>query len=149
MKIIERITEDHMILSDQMLETMYSQSGVGLAAPQIGIDQRMMVMDCGSGPKTLINPEIIESSEEVKKNEEGCLSFPGFFVQIERPISVTVRYSDLDGQMHEEEFTGFDAVCVQHEIDHLDGKTILDRIPRQHRHTIQDAMLKERMKRGY
>ena len=115
-----------------MLETMYHAPGIGLAAPQIGVLNRIIVMDCEKNdaanrkPIVMINPEIVYSSDEESTYEEGCLSIPEQFAEIKRPTSVQVRWLDKNGTEQEQEFQGLWSTCVQHEIDHLDGKLFID-----------------------
>ena len=134
-KICEPVLEidDSLIeLSDDMLETMYHAPGIGLAAPQIGVLNRIIVMDCEKDdaakrkPIVMINPEIVFSSDEESTYEEGCLSIPEQFAEIKRPTSVQVRWLDTNGTEQEQEFHGLWSTCVQHEIDHLDGKLFID-----------------------
>lgn len=124
-----------------MAETMYAAPGVGLAAPQVGDSRRFLVADPGAEGKdgkprrgesflALINPVILDQSKEKICWEEGCLSVPELWEEIERPRSVTVRWQDLDGVFHERLFEEFDAVVVQHELEHLDGVVILDHVSR-------------------
>jgi peptide deformylase len=126
------ITDDLRALADDMLETMYDAPGVGLAAPQVGVPTRMFVMDCVKGPEAtprpmvLINPEITWSSEATNVYEEGCLSIPDQYADVTRPAEVRVRWLGLDGQTHEEQFSGLWATCAQHELDHLNGKLFID-----------------------
>ncbi|MEM6727995.1 MAG: peptide deformylase [Pseudomonadota bacterium] len=126
------ITDKLRTLADDMLETMYDAPGIGLAAPQVGVGLRVIVMDCVKDedapprPMVLINPEVIDRSEALNVYEEGCLSIPEHFADVERPAEVDVRWMGLDGAMHEEHFAGLWATCVQHEIDHLDGKLFID-----------------------
>jgi len=115
-------------LSKDMLETMYAENGIGLAANQVNVQQRVVVMDLSAErdtPMTLINPEIMETtgSEEM---EEGCLSVPGFSDVVQRAEKISYRYLNLDGEVIEDEADGLRAVCIQHEIDHLDGKLFID-----------------------
>ena len=125
--------DDSLIkLSDDMLETMYHAPGIGLAASQVGILTRIIVMDCEKEeaakgkPIVMINPEIVASSDEENIYEEGCLSIPEHFAEIERPTSVQVRWLDRNGNEQEQEFDGLWSTCVQHEIDHLNGKLFID-----------------------
>jgi len=116
-----------------MLETMYAAPGRGLAAPQVGVSKRLFVMDTtwkegAKAPRVLINPEIIEVSSDEEINAEGCLSLPDFTVEVKRPSAVTMTWQDIDGQRHIAAFAGFDAICAQHELDHLDGILTIDRI---------------------
>ncbi len=136
-------------LAKDLLTTMYDAPGLGLAAPQIGVLDRVLVMDCakeddGEAPKPicLINPEVVERADEMNEREEGCLSLPKVFMQIERPAAVRVRWQDPDGESHERDFEGLWATCVQHEIDHLDGKLFVDYISATRR-----AMITQKMKR--
>ena len=113
---------------ERMIETMYHYDGVGLAAPQVGISQRFFVMDVGNGPVAVINPEILEIDPETEVAEEGCLSFPEIFVEIERSKRIKVRYQNTKGEYVEEELEGYAARVFQHEFDHLNGVLIIDRI---------------------
>ena len=115
-------------LSQDMLETMYAENGIGLAATQVNIQQRVVVMDLSAernDPVTLVNPEILEKSG-TEEMEEGCLSVPGYSDLVQRAEKITYRYLNLDGEAIEEEADGLRAVCIQHEIDHLDGKLFID-----------------------
>lgn len=117
-------------LCNDMVDTMYKYSGVGLAAPQIGILKRVVTMDCSEeekkNPIILINPEIVWSSDEHILFEEGCLSIPDIREEIERPSSVRVKFIDSNGKLKENLFEGLWATCIQHEIDHLNGKLFID-----------------------
>lgn len=137
-QIAREVTEEEFGLELQeytarLLETMYAANGVGLAAPQVGDSRRIIVVDAGqelaseysSGFRCLINPFVVEQSEEVIKSEEGCLSVPYLYVAVERPISVRVNYRTPSGDTVVEDFDGFMATKVQHEIDHLNGITLL------------------------
>jgi peptide deformylase len=115
-----------------MVETMYSAPGIGLAAPQVGVSKRMAVIDCspsGEPPQlfTLINPEIIAREGE-SCEEEGCLSVPAYYAMVDRSAVIRVRYLDLDGRTVERDADGLLAICIQHEIDHLDGILFVDRL---------------------
>ncbi|MEZ7812186.1 MAG: peptide deformylase [Paracoccaceae bacterium] len=131
---VSDISSDLGRLSEDLLQTMYHAPGVGLAAPQIGVHKRVFVMDCVKDPSlpakpmVLINPEITWASEDQNIYEEGCLSLPNQFGDVERPAIVLVRFTGLDGLAHEEEFKGLWATCAQHEIDHLDGRLFIDRL---------------------
>tara|TARA_B100000029_G_C17159738_1_gene809188 strand:- start:179 stop:697 length:519 start_codon:yes stop_codon:yes gene_type:complete len=144
-KIVE-ITERIRRLSLDMLDTMYQASGVGLAAPQVGILERLVVMDCSNeGEKKeiiLINPQIVWSSEEKASFEEGCLSIPDIRENITRPKSVLVKFTGLDNERREEIFQGLWATCIQHEIDHLDGKLFIDYLGPMKRSLITRKMKK-------
>ena len=115
-------------LSRDMLETMYAENGIGLAATQVNVQQRVIVMDLSAerdAPMTLVNPEILEKSG-TEEMEEGCLSVPGYSDLVQRAEKISYRYLNLDGELIEEEADGLRAVCIQHEIDHLDGKLFID-----------------------
>lgn len=135
-------------LADDMLETMYDAPGVGLAAPQIGVMNRMLVMDCvkdegaAAEPLALINPEVVWESEERNVYEEGCLSIPGHYADVERPKMVRVKWQDVEGKSHEREFDELWATCVQHEIDHLDGTLFIDYLKPLKRQMITRKMQK-------
>ena len=126
------LSDELRALADDMLETMYDAPGIGLAAPQVGVLNRLIVLDCvkeeGEAPKPTImfNPEIIASSDETNVYEEGCLSLPEQFADVTRPKLVQVRWIDRDGHEQSQEMDGLWATCVQHEIDHLDGKLFID-----------------------
>jgi peptide deformylase len=120
------ITDDVRRLIDDMFETMYHARGIGLAAPQVGRTERLAVIDLGEDPFVIINPEIVQSSSGRAKGEEGCLSIPDIYADVERPKSVTVRALDREGKQFERDATDLLARCLQHEIDHLDGKLFLD-----------------------
>ncbi len=118
-------------ISRQMAALMYESNGVGLAAPQVGLDIRLIVIDCedeyyGQDPLVLVNPVIVERRGEDVESSEGCLSLPGISVTVDRSPYVRVRYYDLEGELWELEGEGLLAMCLQHEIDHLDGKTIVE-----------------------
>tara|TARA_R110000751_G_C13731599_1_gene476581 strand:- start:213 stop:737 length:525 start_codon:yes stop_codon:yes gene_type:complete len=142
------MTDDLRSLGDDMLATMYDAPGIGLAAPQVGVLERLIVLDCvkaeGEAPRPLImfNPEIIASSEETNVYEEGCLSIPEHFADVTRPAEVQVRWIDRDGKEHTEEMGGLWATCVQHEIDHLDGKLFIDYLKPLRRQMITRKMTK-------
>ncbi|MHC8491175.1 peptide deformylase [Thalassospira sp. SM2505] len=125
------VNDEIRTLLDDMLETMYAAPGIGLAAPQIGVMKRVVVMDVSDDkdkpePMKLINPEIIWESEDTSVYQEGCLSIPEQYADVERPAEVGVRYLDENGKEHEIEAEGLLATCIQHEIDHLDGVLFTD-----------------------
>ncbi|RLK47154.1 peptide deformylase [Alkalispirillum mobile] len=126
---VEQVDDDIRYLADDMLETMYDAKGIGLAATQVGVNQRVVVMDLVDEgepePLVLINPEIL-SREGAAMGQEGCLSIPGFYEDVERAERIRFRALDRDGEPFEQEAEGLMAVCVQHEIDHLDGKLFVD-----------------------
>ena len=120
-------------LIDDMFDTMYAAPGIGLAAIQIGEPKRLVVMDLAKKdeprqPQVFINPEVVRSSEEKNVHEEGCLSIPEYYDEVERPARVTVRYTDLEGQRQEIEAAGLLATCLQHEIDHTNGVLFIDHL---------------------
>lgn len=136
-KPIEKVTSEVRKLADDMLETMYDAPGIGLAAIQIAEPVRLVTMDISKrekdeagenkpNPRVFINPEIVGASEERSVYEEGCLSIPEYYEEVERPARVRVRYLDLDGKVHEEDAEGLYATCIQHEIDHLNGVLFVD-----------------------
>jgi peptide deformylase len=138
---IERIDADVRKLAADMLETMYAAPGVGLAAVQVGVPRRLIVLDTAKEeeppqPLVLINPEIVALASELRQHEEGCLSIPDVRIDIERPGALTVRYLDLDGKAQELAATGLLATAIQHEIDHLNGKLIIDFLSRLKRDII-------------
>jgi peptide deformylase len=136
--VLEKIAEPVVSINDKlvrtmynMLETMYEANGIGLAAPQVGISKRFFVMHIdeeNEDPYFFINPVIIKKSSKDSEHEEGCLSFPQQIILIHRPASITVEYLDLKGQKKRQNFDGLHATCIQHEIDHLNGVTIIDHI---------------------
>ena len=133
-------------LVDDMLETMYAAEGVGLAATQVDVHQRVIVMDTSEqrqSPLVLINPEIVARSEEMAVHEEGCLSVPQIYDRVERHARVTVRALGRDGQPFELEAEGLTAVCVQHEMDHLLGKVFVEYLSPLKRDRIRTKMLKK------
>lgn len=147
-KPITAITDDVHELAADMLQTMYDAPGIGLAAPQVGVLSRMVVMDCVREkdavprPIVLINPEITWTSEDRSVYEEGCLSIPEQYADVERPAAVEVRWTALDGSHQAERFDGLWATCVQHEIDHLDGRLFIDYLSPLKRQLITRKMVK-------
>ena len=138
---IGQVDDDLRRLMDNMVETMYAAPGIGLAAIQVAVPKRLLVMDTeGDGenpsPLFIINPEIVWESEELNVYNEGCLSVPEHYAEVERPESVKVRYLDYDGKEQETLMTGLQATCVQHEIDHLDGIVFIDYLSRLKRNMI-------------
>ncbi|MGH8236499.1 MAG: peptide deformylase [Steroidobacteraceae bacterium] len=137
-------------LLDDMFETMYAAPGIGLAATQVNVGKRVLVMDLSerrNEPLALINPEILERSG-IEETEEGCLSVPGYFDKVTRAEKIRVRALDRDGQQIEFEAQGLLAVCIQHEIDHLDGKLFVDYLSELKRTRIRKKLEKERKERG-
>ena len=139
-------------LIDDMFETMYDAPGIGLAAIQIGVPQRVVTMDLAKkdepkAPQVFINPEIVWSSEEKAIYEEGCLSIPEYYEEVERPAAVKVKYMDADGKQHEIEADGLLATCLQHEIDHTNGVLFIDYISKLKRDRVMKKF-KKAQKRG-
>ena len=133
-------------LIDDMFETMYAAPGIGLAATQVDVHKRLLVADVSAEknePHVLINPEILEREGEIV-TEEGCLSVPGFYAEVKRAERVRVRYLNREGDAEERELEGLLAVCVQHEMDHLDGKLFVDYLSEAKRQRIRKRLLKER-----
>ncbi|WP_040615730.1 peptide deformylase [Oceanicola granulosus] len=145
---VGEITDEVRRLADDMLETMYDAPGIGLAAPQVGVLKRVLVMDCvkdeGEAPRPLVlcDPEIVWTSDARNVYEEGCLSIPDQYAEVERPAEVEVRWTDLEGGARRERFDGLWATCVQHEIDHLDGKLFIDYLKPLKRQMITRKMQK-------
>jgi peptide deformylase len=139
---IERVDEALQRLIDDMLDTMYDAPGVGLAAVQVGVPRRLIVLDVGGEnedekrPLVMINPEVVRLGPEMRMHEEGCLSIPDVRIEIERPSTAAVRFIDRDGNPQEIDAEGLLATAVQHEIDHLNGKLIIDRLSRLKRDII-------------
>lgn len=139
---VEKIDDEIRTFMDNMVETMYDANGIGLAAVQVGVHKRILVIDLqdpeqyGEGPLYIINPEITSSSNTVSSYEEGCLSFPGQSSNVIRPETVTVRYLDYNGTQQTLEAQGLLATCIQHEIDHLNGIVFIDHISRLKRDMI-------------
>jgi len=135
------------VLMRDMLETMYAAPGIGLSAPQVGVDRRIIVCDVAREdddpqPMQLINPEIVWESDEIVLAEEGCLSLPEHFAEIERPNAVRIRYLDQDGEQQEIEADGLLAACMQHEMDHLEGILFVDYLSPLKRNIILRKMKK-------
>ncbi len=151
---VDDITEELRQLARDMLETMYHAPGIGLAAPQVGVPRRLLVMDCvkeeGAAPRpmALFNPEVVWASEDVTTYEEGCLSIPDQYADVDRPAEVRVRWIDPEGNEREEHFSGLWSTCVQHEIDHLDGKLFIDYLKPLRRQMITRKMIKLKRERA-
>jgi peptide deformylase len=140
-KPVETIDADLRRLVDDMFETMYAAPGIGLAAIQVGVDRRVVTMDLArkdqpKEPKVYLNPEVVWASPERSTYEEGCLSIPEVYEEVERPAAVKVRYMDLAGERHEIEASGLLATCLQHEIDHTNGVLFVDHISKLKRDRI-------------
>ncbi|MCC0038052.1 MAG: peptide deformylase [Brucellaceae bacterium] len=140
-KPVERVDDQLGKLADDMLETMYDAPGIGLAAIQIGEPLRMLVIDLSKDdepnePHVFINPEIVARMDDINVHEEGCLSIPDYYAEVERPAGVTVTYLDRDGTPRTMEADGLMATCLQHEIDHLNGVLFIDHISRLKREMV-------------
>lgn len=132
-KPVDGVDDDLRTLMDDMVETMYAADGIGLAAIQIGVDKRVIVMDLSEkrdNPRYFVNPVITPLTEETRPYSEGCLSIPEIYEEIERPARVKVEYLDYDGNQREEIAEDLFAVCIQHEMDHLDGVLFIDYLSR-------------------
>lgn len=143
---VERVDDALRGLIDDMFETMYAAPGIGLAATQVDVHRRLLVADVSgerNAPEVLINPEILEK-DGVTVTEEGCLSVPGYFEEVERAQHIRARYLDRQGVEQEREFDGLLAVCIQHEIDHLDGRLFVDYLSEAKRQRIRKRLMKER-----
>jgi peptide deformylase len=132
---VETVTDETRALMDDMLETMYAAPGIGLAAVQVGVAERIIVMDLARdgedpAPRFFINPEILDHSEDRQPYEEGCLSVPDIYEEVERPDRVRIRYVNYAGEPVEEDADGLYAVCIQHEMDHLEGVLFIDHLSR-------------------
>jgi peptide deformylase len=145
---IAEVSKELRALADDMLETMYDAPGIGLAAPQVGILKRLIVLDCikeeGATPQpmAMFNPEVTWISEDLNVYEEGCLSIPEQYGEVERPADVEVTWLDVHGKTQHEKFDGLWATCVQHEIDHLNGKLFIDYLKPLRRQMITRKMQK-------
>lgn len=144
---VAEVNDEIRELLDDMLETMYAAPGIGLAAPQIGVMKRLVVMDVSDDkdkpePIKLINPEIIWESEDTSVYQEGCLSIPEQYADVERPAEVGLRYLDENGKEHEIEADGLLATCIQHELDHLDGILFTDYLSALKRNMIMKKVQK-------
>jgi len=140
-KPVESVDSEIQTLLDDMLETMYAEDGIGLAAIQIGVPKRLVVADVHlkdepPAPIKLVNPEIVTVGADLIVHEEGCLSLPDQYAEVERPAGVRIRYLDETGAPQERDFTGILAVCLQHEIDHLEGILFVDHISAVRRNII-------------
>ena len=146
---LEKVDTDTRKLMDDMLETMYAAPGIGLAAVQIGILKRLVVIDISrdeekKNPIFLINPEIINQSKQISVYEEGCLSIPGQFAEIERPAEGTLKYIDYNGKEKELKADGLLATCIQHEVDHLNGILFIDYLSKLKKDMIIKKLVKKK-----
>jgi peptide deformylase len=145
---VERVDKSLRALVDDMFETMYAAPGIGLAAIQIGVPQRVVTMDLAkkdepNDPQVFINPEVTWKSEAKATYEEGCLSIPEYYEEVERPAMVKIKYLDLDGKPQEIEASGLLATCLQHEIDHTNGILFIDHISK-----LKRSMVMKRFKKA-
>lgn len=151
---VETVDDGVRALMDDMFDTMYDAPGIGLAAPQVGVMQRILVMDCAKTdeedpqPIAMVNPVVTWESDDMNTHEEGCLSIPEEFANVDRPSRVRVSYLDTEGQAQEIECDGLLATCVQHEIDHLDGKLFIDYLGPMKRQMITGRMKKRKKERA-
>tara|TARA_Y100000817_G_scaffold289891_1_gene260184 strand:- start:49 stop:573 length:525 start_codon:yes stop_codon:yes gene_type:complete len=148
-KPVEKVDNDLRLLMDDMLDTMYNAQGIGLAAIQIGVPKRVIVIDLlkekdKKNPLYFVNPEILWSSKEDATYEEGCLSVPGQFAEIDRPDKCHVRYLDYDGNKRELKTEGLLATCIQHEIDHLEGILFIDYLSKLKKSLITKKLSKQK-----
>jgi peptide deformylase len=144
---VAAVTDEIRTLARDMIETMYDAPGVGLAAIQIGVAKRVVTIDTSKdenakSPTVYLNPEIVWVSEEKRVYDEGCLSIPEFYGEVERPDRVRVRYMNLDGQIVEQEADGLLATCLQHEIDHLNGVLFIDHLSKLKRDRVMEKFTK-------
>ena len=145
-KSVDAVDARVQMLVQDMLQTMYAAEGIGLAATQINVHERVIVMDVSEGrdqPLVLINPTIVWASEETKINDEGCLSVPGIYDNVERAVAVKVEALDLDGKTQTIEADGLTSVCIQHEMDHLMGKVFVEYLSPLKRNRIKTKMVKQ------
>ena len=151
---VETFDEDLRTLVADMFETMYDAPGIGLAAIQVGVPKRVLVIDLQEqedeegkpikAPRVFINPEILDPSAEYSLYNEGCLSVPDQYAEVERPASIRARWQDLDGTVHEEAMDGLMATCLQHEMDHLEGILFIDHLSRLKRQMVLKKLEKMR-----
>ena len=146
---LEKVDSETKKLMDDMLETMYAAPGIGLAAVQVGILKRLVVIDISKEeekkkPIFLINPQIIHQSEKTSVYEEGCLSLPGQFAEIERPAECSIKYIDYDGKEKELKSDGLLATCIQHEVDHLNGILFIDYLSKLKKDMIIKKLVKKK-----
>ncbi len=146
---VEKVDAELRALIDDMFETMYAAPGIGLAATQVDVHKRLLVADVSADktePHVLINPGIVHSSGKAVC-EEGCLSVPGFYAEVERAEQIRVRFTDREGENRELEADGLLAVCIQHEMDHLDGKLFVDYLSEAKRQRLRKRLDKERRRK--
>src|SRR3954452_7750982 len=151
---VEKVDDEVRALVTDMFETMYAAPGIGLAAIQVGVPKRILVIDLQEpreeggepvqDPRVFINPEIVEHSDQDVPYTEGCLSVPDQYAEVDRPDRIRARWLDLDGKPHDEEITGMLATCLQHEMDHLEGILFIDHLSRLKREMILKKIAKQR-----
>lgn len=146
---VDKVDDDVRRLMDDMLETMYNARGIGLAAPQVGVSQRVIVIDVAGeddepNPIRMANPEVVWASEEEKLHEEGCLSLPEQYAEVMRPTAVKIRYLDHENEIRELEADEILGICVQHEMDHLNGTLFVDHLSGLKRNMILRKLQKSR-----
>lgn len=146
-KVVDVINQDIFDILEKMLDIMYKSNGIGLAAPQVGILKRLIVMDCSlkespRAPIKLINPKILSFSEDMSEYEEGCLSLPTQYAKVVRPSKITIQFINEKGNKTAKVFSGIEATCVQHEIDHLEGKLFVDHISKLRKNIILKKLKK-------
>ena len=152
---VAEVTDAHRQLAQDMLEIMYEAPGIGLAANQVGRLEQLLVMDCERDPEAprqpriLFNPQVIWASDETAAYEEGCLSIPEQYAEVVRPTRVTVAYLDAQGRPQQDSFTGLEATCVQHEIDHLNGILFWDHITLLKRNMLKRKLGKLKKERAH
>ena len=155
---VEEVTDEVRELVSDMFETMYDAPGIGLAAIQVGVPKRILVIDLQEpaeeggepvkDPRVFINPEILTTSEQDVPYTEGCLSVPDQYAEVDRPDAIRARWLDLDGKQREEEIDGLLTVCLQHEMDHLNGVLFIDHLSRLKRDMILRKLAKQRKEQG-
>jgi peptide deformylase len=153
-KPVDTFDGELQALIADMFETMYAAPGIGLAAIQVGVPKRLLVIDLQEeqdeegkpvkDPRVFINPEILETSDELQVYQEGCLSIPDQYADVERPAVIRARWQDRDGKTHEEQLDGLLAVCLQHEMDHLEGILFIDHLSRLKREMVLKKLMKSR-----
>ena len=148
-EMLEKVDDELRALLDDMLETMYDAPGIGLAAVQIGILKRLIVLDISKdkekkNPLFLINPEIISLSKKTSVHEEGCLSLPGYFAEIERPAECQIKFIDYNGKEKKLKANGLLATCIQHEVDHLNGVLFIDYLSKLKKDMIVKKLTKQK-----
>ncbi len=159
---VEKFDDELKKLVEDMTDTMYAANGIGLAAIQVGVPKRILVIDLQEVPEgeepseegpeknplVFVNPEILDPSEELAGYKEGCLSVPDQFADVERPATIRARWQDLDGKVHEQDMEGLMATCLQHEMDHLEGILFIDHLSRLKRQMVLKKLNKMRKELG-